>query len=165
MIRLVLGEVRMTDVAREPVLILREAEGDRTLPIWLSAASAHAVLAASDEPGSSPGIHELLLDILSSFEKSVDEVRITGMEEGVFAAEVRIGETSVNARLSDAVALALRCGAEIWATDELMDTAAVTDEPSPDAEPPLDTDDQVERFRAFLDTINPDDFDAPGGEA
>ena len=164
MITLVLGEVRMTEVAREPVLILREVDGERTLPIWVSAAAAHAILAASDDPGRNPGIHDLLLTVLGTLNSAVTEARILSVEDGVYRAELRIGKVGVEARVSDAVALALRSGAPILATEELMDAVGVTEEPAADGEPPLTADDQMEKFRAFLDTINPDDFDAPGSQ-
>lgn len=164
MIALTLGEVRMTDVAREPVIILRESEGDRILPIWVSAAAAHAVLAATDPPAPTPGTHDLVLEILATFGKSVDAVRILSVDEGVFSAVILIGNVAVDARVSDAVALALRSGAQILASEEVMAAASLREETSRVGESQLEADDQVQRFRDFLDSINPDDFDGAGGQ-
>ncbi|MFV0450785.1 MAG: bifunctional nuclease family protein [Propioniciclava sp.] len=161
MIELVLGEVRMTDVAREPVLVLREAEGERVLPVWLSAAAAHAVLAGTDIEETAPGAHDLILEILGVLDRTLDSVRIVGFAAGVYRCEAVIGSAVVSTRLSDGVALALRRGVPILIDAELMDAVAVVERP-PEGGNRGTADAQVEKFRAFLDSINPDDFDATG---
>ncbi|MFV0406537.1 MAG: bifunctional nuclease family protein [Propioniciclava sp.] len=162
MIPLVLGEVRMTDVAREPVLILRERAGDRLLPVWITAAAAHGILAASDEPQAAVGTHQLLLEVLARLDHAVSDVRILGIEDGIYRAELRIGQVSVPARISDALAVAIRCGAMVLATQELMDTVALVDPQVSSAGQTADV--QLERFRAFLDSIAPEDFEGPEGK-
>lgn len=167
MITLVVGEVRMTGVATNPVLLLREVDGDRSLPVWVSATAAHAVLAASERgAAASLGPHDLLREVIAGLGSAVVEVAILTVDEGIFTAELRLDNgVSVGARVSDAVALAQRCGARIVAAEALMDEVAVTDEPVTGGELPLTTDDQLQRFRAFLDSISPDDFEAPGGNS
>lgn len=155
-------EVRVTGVADEPVMLLREAQGVRILPVWLAASAANAVLTAlePDAEPDHPPTHDLALDLLAAADAVVDEVRITSVEEGVFTARVVVGGSAVPARLSDAVALALRAGAPILATEEVLQDASVggaSDEAGVETLTGGD-DAQLERFRAFLDTITPDDF-------
>lgn len=160
MIVLQFVEVRVTGVADDPVILLREVEGVRLLPVWTNAAGANAVLSALDEPPDEnhPSVHDLLLDVLATRDAVIDEVRITGYAEGVFDAEVVIGAATVPARLTDAVALALRGGGRIVATEAVLQAAGVGGPTAPAPGLSGAGDDQMERFRAFLDTISPDDF-------
>ena len=94
-------------------------------------------------------------DILTALEVSVTEVRITALEDGVFYAVLVFSNgTEVSARPSDAIALALRVDAPIRGADEVLDAAGIDipdDEPAP-------AEDQVEKFREFLDQVSPEDF-------
>ncbi len=165
MIPLLFSEVRVTEVADTPVLLLREQEGSRHLAVWITAAGGNAILSALEEVDEEhPGTHDLMIDALGVLDAVVESVRITDVDEGVFTAHIVVGGTAVPARLSDAVALALRCGATILVDEELLDTfgvagVAVADGPGREASGRGEA--QMEQFRAFLDTINPEDFD-PG---
>lgn len=166
MIVLTFVEVRATSVAHPPVVILREEDGTRELPIWTSAAGANAVLSAMDaDEGLTPGIHDLVLDALAMLDAVIDEARILACVDGVYAAEVVIGGVGVTARVTDALALALRGGARILAAPDLMDAVAVGGrEAAEGTDLHSGADAQMERFRAFLETISPDDFEARGDE-
>lgn len=161
MIALQFVEVRVTGVADEPLLLLKETDGVRVLPVWTTAVGANAVLSALETPGDEhhPGTHDLVLDALAALGGVIDEVRIVGYADGVFDAEVVVGGTPVPARVSDAVALALRGGAPLLAQEAVMDAAAVGGRAATGPDLLGGTDAQMERFRAFLDSINPDDFD------
>lgn len=159
MIQLLFSEVRVTPEATTPVLLLREASGPRHLAVWISAVGGNAILSALDDgqaDGDGPTTHDLMLEALSVLDAVVESVRLTGVEDGVFAAEVVVNGHTVVSRVSDAVALALRCGAPILATEALMDQASVTLEGEGAASD--DPEEQVEQFREFLDQINADDF-------
>lgn len=149
----VLG-VRVEMPSNQPIVLLRESEGDRYLPIWIGAAEATAI--AYVQQGVVPPrplTHDLLKDVVGAVGRTVTEVRVTRLEDGVFYAEVDLGEGAiVSARPSDAIALALRTGSPIFVADAVLDEAGVI---IPDEE-----EDEVERFREFLDQVTPEDFGA-----
>jgi bifunctional DNase/RNase len=151
----VLG-VRVEMPSNQPIVLLREVEGDRYLPIWIGAAEATAI--AYVQQGVVPPrplTHDLLKDVIESVGSSLVEVRITRLEDGVFFAEMDLGKGAVvSARPSDAIALALRTSSPIVVDDTVLDEAGVV---IPDEE-----EDEVERFREFLDQVTPEDF---GGDS
>ena len=98
-----------------------------------------------------PLTHDLFVATLLQLGTPLQSVRITRLEEGVFFAELVFEAQSVDARPSDAIALALRAGVPILLADEVLDEAGVA--PDPDEEV-----DEVEQFREFLDTVTPQDF-------
>lgn len=163
MIPMLFSEVRVTAVADTPVLLLREQQGSRYLAVWITAAGGNAILSALEEIDEEhPSPHDLMIDALAVVDTVIESVHITAVDEGVYTAHIVIGATAVTARVSDAVALALRCGAAILADEDLLDAVGVSgaavqeDAPRDSVGKP---DEQMERFRAFLDTINPEDFD------
>ena len=105
-----------------------------------------------------PLTHDLLKNVLTDLGHTIDRVRITSLEEGVFHAVLEIdggasgGGQSIDSRSSDAIALALRAGVEIVTSEELLDEAGV-------AMAGEQEDDEVEKFKEFLDHVTPDDFD------
>ena len=160
MIPLLFSEVRVTTVADTPVLLLREAAGSRQLAVWIGAAGGHAILSALEPPAEEhPTAHDVLLDALSVLGAVVEEVRITGVTDGVYSAELSVKGNAVPCRVSDGVALALRGGAQILVADEVLQAVGLDLVAAPPEATLLDGDTvQMERFRAFLDTITPEDF-------
>lgn len=146
--------VRVEMPSNQPIVLLREVEGDRYLPIWIGAAEATAI--AYVQQGVVPPrplTHDLLKDVVGAVGRTLSEVRITRLEEGVFYAELDLGDGAiVSARPSDAIAVALRTGSPILVEDTVLDEAGVV---IPDEE-----EDEVERFREFLDQVTPEDFGA-----
>ena len=149
---LTVAEVRVSTTGTAPVVVLQEVGGDRLLPIWMSAGGAAAIVAATEEPElERPGIHDLVADLMPTLGGELDEVRILDHQEGQFFAALVVNGTELSCRPSDAIALALRAGRPIRCTEEVLAEAGVT--PTPDA-----PEEEVEKFREFLDTVNPDDF-------
>ena len=146
--------VRVEMPSNQPIVLLREVEGDRYLPIWIGAAEATAI--AYVQQGVVPPrplTHDLLKDVVGAVGRTLGEVRITRLEDGVFYAELDLGDGAVvSARPSDAIAVALRTGSPIFVEDGVLDEAGVA---IPDEE-----EDEVERFREFLDQVTPEDFGA-----
>ena len=146
--------VRVEMPSNQPIVLLREVEGDRYLPIWIGAAEATAI--AYVQQGVAPPrplTHDLLKDVVGAVGRTLAEVRITRLQEGVFYAELDLGDGAiVSARPSDAIAVALRTGSPILVEDAVLDEAGVA---IPDEE-----EDEVERFREFLDQVTPEDFGA-----
>ncbi|QIK73450.1 bifunctional nuclease family protein [Propioniciclava coleopterorum] len=167
MIPMIFSEVRVTAVADSPLLLLREARGERYLPIWISAAGANSILSAlEDAPDDNPGTHDFIIEALAALDAVVTEVHILDIVEGVYTAAAVVSGHTVPCRASDGVALALRCGATVLAREEVLDKAGTTVAADvPEASLGGGSDEQMEQFRAFLDTINPEDFEAgPAGD-
>ncbi|HOB04742.1 MAG TPA: bifunctional nuclease family protein [Propionibacteriaceae bacterium] len=146
--------VRIEMPSGVPMLLLREVQGSRALPIWIGAAEAAAIANALEgvEPPR-PLTHDLFTTVLDTFGHTLQEVRITALSEGTFYALLVIDGEQVSARPSDAVALALRCGAPIYGAPELLDEVGVEIVP--------EREEEVEKFREFLDNISPEDFENP----
>ena len=146
--------VRIDLPAVVPMLLLREVDGTRGLPIWIGAAEASAI--ANVLEGATPPrplTHDLMADLLEALGHTLTAVKITEVEEGTFYAVIEVDGEQVSARPSDAVALALRVGAPIYAADDVLAEVGV--------EIPAPREEEVEKFREFLDNVSPEDFDAP----
>jgi bifunctional DNase/RNase len=155
--------IRVELPGNQPVVLLRQQDGSRYLPIWIGAAEASAI--AFQQQGVQtvrPLTHDLLKNVIDALGVRLEAVHITEMREDIYFAELRFtGGVSVSARPSDAIALALRCGVDILGSDAVLDQAGVEiAEESPSRAPVEDADDTVEKFREFLDHISPDDFAA-----
>ena len=148
--------VRVEMPSNNPIVLLRDREGGRYLPIWVGAVEATAIAYAQQGIiPPRPLTHDLLRDILVALGVTLSEVRITALEDGVFyAVLVYSTGVEVSARPSDAIALALRVDAPIRGADAVMDEAGID---LPDEQEPAD-EDQVEKFREFLDQVSPEDF-------
>ena len=148
--------VRVEMPANQPMVLLKEAEGPRYLPIWIGPVEASAI--AFQQQGVQtvrPLTHDLLRDVITALGVNLEAVHITELRDDVYYAELRFsGGVTVSARPSDAIALALRADVEILGSDAVLDAAGI--------EIPDEQEDEVEKFREFLDTITPEDF-ASGG--
>jgi hypothetical protein len=145
--------VRVELPSNQPIVLLKEASGDRYLPIWIGAVEATAIAFAQQGiVPARPLTHDLLKDILQAVGADLDAVMITELRDGVYYADLRFGDgTSVSARPSDAIALAIRAGTVIYAEESVLDAAGITI--------PDEQESEVERFREFLDQISPEDFE------
>jgi uncharacterized protein len=105
--------------------------------------------------------HDLMLRLLVALEATVDRVEIARLEEGTFYAEVTVTDTRgtavLDARPSDAIALAARAGASLWVADAVFDEAAV-DGILTDDDDAVSEEEKVDEFRRFLDDVDPEDF-------
>lgn len=145
-----------------PVLVLREVAGaGRLVPIFIGQAEAGAISFALDGVVTPrPMTHDLFCDVIGHLGAVLRCVEITAVDQGTFYAEMVLtvgeAETRVSARPSDAVALAVRCDAPVWADETVVDSAGLLpDEGQDNAD---DGGDVVEEFRAFIDNVNPEDF-------
>ncbi|MBA2573793.1 MAG: bifunctional nuclease family protein [Actinomycetota bacterium] len=149
--------VRVEMPANQPIVLLRESAGERYLPIWVGAVEATAIAFAQQGiVPPRPLTHDLLKDLLQATGHELTEVQITEVKDGVFYANLVLGEgIEVSARPSDSIALALRTGSRIVCSDQVLDEAGLA--------VPDDQEEEVEKFREFLDQITPEDFDAEEG--
>ncbi|MEX0875302.1 MAG: bifunctional nuclease family protein [Actinomycetota bacterium] len=159
MIELQLVGVRVELPTNQPIVLLKEREGERYLPIWIGPVEATAIaLGMQGIETQRPMTHDLMRDLLQGLGISVDRVVITELREGTFYAEIQMSQNgdslAVSSRPSDALALAVRMNLTIFADESVIEEAsiAVKDEDEPDAEQ------EVERFREFLEQVTPEDF-------
>lgn len=143
-----------------PVLLLRERSGSgRVLPIYIGGAEASSIHQAmnGDEPPR-PLTHDLLCLVLESLGSSLRKVTVSELRGGTFFAELELegaaGTTTVSARPSDAVALAVRLGTPVFAAEGVLDEAGQVPPADDEAEPEA----LVDEFRRFIDEVNPEDF-------
>ncbi len=146
--------VRVEMPSNQPIVLLREVAGDRYLPIWIGAVEATAIaFAQQGVVPPRPLTHDLLKDVVEATGNTLSEVRITDVKDGVFYARLVFGSgIEVGARPSDSIALALRTGSRIVCADDVLEEAGLA--------VPDDQEDEVEKFREFLDQVTPEDFDA-----
>ncbi|RBM04926.1 bifunctional nuclease family protein [Streptomyces sp. PT12] len=144
--------VRVEMPNNQPIVLLREVGGDRYLPIWIGPGEATAIAFA--QQGMTPArplTHDLFKNVLEAVGQELSAVRITDLRDGVFYAELVFASgVEVSARPSDAIALALRVGTPIYGSDAVLDDVGIII--------PDEQEDEVERFREFLDQISPEDF-------
>jgi uncharacterized protein len=148
--------VRVEMPSNQPIVLLREVTGDRYLPIWIGAVEATAIaFAQQGVVPPRPLTHDLLKELLGATGNELSEVRITEVRDGVFYALLVLSSgAEVSARPSDSIALALRTGSKIVCAEDVLDEAGL--------EVPEEDEDEVEKFREFLDSVSPEDFESPG---
>jgi len=152
--------VRIELPSNTPIVLLREQDGDRYLPIWIGAGEATAIALALEgvEP-QRPLTHDLLSTIVEKLEATVDRVVVTELRDGIYFADLVLNrdgsEITVSSRPSDAIALAARTEAPIFVFPSVLEEAGVEirDEEEEDA---------VARFRSFIDSVSPEDFGDTG---
>ena len=145
--------VRVEMPANQPIVLLRETSGERYLPIWIGAVEATAIaFAQQGVVPPRPLTHDLMKDLIGATGNELSEVRITEMRDGIFYAVLVLSSgAEVSARPSDSIALALRTGTKIVCSDDVLDEAGL--------EVPEEEEDEVEKFREFLDNVTPEDFE------
>jgi uncharacterized protein len=148
--------VRVEMPTNNPIVLLKETDGERYLPIWIGPNEATAIaFAQQGMVPQRPLTHDLMRDVLEALQIRLTTVNITALRDGIFFADLIFSNgREVSARPSDSIALALRTGASIFVSDEILDEAGV----SIPEEQETTNEDEVEKFREFLDTITPEDF-------
>ena len=155
-------------VGKQPIVLLRTAEGKTFLPIWIGHPEAAAILMKLQGASTPrPMTHDLLTSIIDSLGAAVERVTVTELRDSTFFAQITLvtngTEIEIDSRTSDAIAIALRADAKIYAADEVIDESGVQFEGD---EPDFATtgsvvslgDVDIAEFRQFLDTVTPDEF-------
>ena len=119
--------VRVEMPSNQPIVLLKEAQGDRYLPIWIGAVEATAIaFAQQGMVPPRPLTHDLFRDVLEALNVQLARCNITALRDGIFYADLVFSNgAEVSARPSDSIALALRTGAQIFASEEILDEAGV----------------------------------------
>ncbi len=156
MIEMKVAGIALDAVTRSPIVILRDFTERRALPIYIGNDQAKAIISAiENQVPPRPLTHDLLVNILDAWDMTLERVVIHSLQDNTFYASLTIAQGDVkkhiDARPSDAIAIALRTNSSIWVVEEVVADASI----------PVDRDaDEAERqaFRDFLSNLRPDDF-------
>lgn len=154
MLELEVVGVRVEMPTNQPLVLLRESGGgNRHLPIWIGAVEATAIAFAQQSAATArPLTHELIGSIIDALGDKLVEVHIIEVKDNVFFANLAFESgVTVEARPSDSIALALRCEARILCAEAVLDEAGIR--------LGEEEDEEIEKFREFLDEVEPEDFD------
>jgi bifunctional DNase/RNase len=159
-IELQLVGVRVELPTNQPIVLLKEREGERYLPIWIGAVEATAIaLGMQGIETARPMTHDLMRDLLTGLGVTVQRIVITELREGTFYAEIQMSSNgdsvSVSSRPSDALALAVRMNLEIFANEDVIEEASIAVKDDQDEE---EVQKEVQKFREFLEQVSPEDF-------
>lgn len=167
MIEVVIDSIRISLVSQHRIVLLREVDSERQLPIWIGPCEADAItIELQDVKVARPLTQDLLKNVISELGGAVSHVLIKELNESVFHARLFINieaekdPREVDCRPSDAIALAVRTKVPIFITEDVMDVAGV--EPEPDMQEAEVAEEDVgnlDAFSDFLDTLDFDDFD------
>ena len=151
-------------VGKQPIVLLKTVDGNKFLPIWIGHPEAAAILMKLQGASTPrPMTHDLLSDVLDQMEAKCEKVSVTELRDNTFFASITISmngsELEIDSRPSDALALAVRTSAPIFAADEVIEESAIEFE----GEEVEDTEQVVDKFKEFLDNVTPEDF-AKGDE-
>ena len=155
MIELELVGVRVELPHNQPIVLLKETTGTRFLPIWIGPVEATSIaFALQGVQTERPMTHDLMRDLLDHLQVAVDRIVVTELRDGTFYAEIQMTQAgdsvTVSSRPSDAIALAVRASVPIYAEEDVLAEAGIEIED--------EEEDEVERFKEFLDQISPEDF-------
>jgi bifunctional DNase/RNase len=156
--------VRVEVPSNQPIVLLRENDGQRYLPIFIGQPEATAIVyALQGTETPRPMTHDLFKSVLDDLGTRIIQVVITELHDGTFFAEIEFdrdgGTYRISSRPSDAIALAVRAGeaVPIFAHEDVLEEAGVLFEQDEDEE---QDEEQIEQFREFLDQVRPEDFAA-----
>jgi bifunctional DNase/RNase len=157
MIEMELTGVRVEFPTNQPIVLLREREGERYLPIWIGAAEAAAIaLSLQGVVTPRPMTHDLMKNILEDLSVQVMRIVVTELRDSTFFATIELNrqgtDFEVSSRPSDAIALAVRMAVPIFANEDVLNEASILI--------PGDEEEEVEKFKEFLDNVSPEDFES-----
>ena len=147
-------------VGKQPIVLLKTVDGNKFLPIWIGHPEAAAILMKLQGASTPrPMTHDLLSDLLDQMEAKCEKVSVTELRDNTFFASITLAvngrEIEVDSRPSDALALAVRAGAPIFAAEDVIAESAIEFEHEVE-----DTEEVVDKFKEFLDNVTPEDFQA-----
>ncbi|MEX0816817.1 MAG: bifunctional nuclease family protein [Gaiellales bacterium] len=145
-------------VGKQPIVLLKTAEGNKFLPIWIGHPEAAAILMKLQGAATPrPMTHDLVTEMLGQLEAKVVRIAVTELRENTFYAVVTLAvngtEIEVDSRPSDAIALAVRSDAPIFAAESVIEESAIEFEHED-----VNEEEVVEEFKKFLDEVKPEDF-------
>ncbi|MEO6866759.1 MAG: bifunctional nuclease family protein [Gaiellales bacterium] len=159
MLEMVIYGVSFDMVGKQPIVLLKTLAGNRFLPIWIGHPEAASILMRlQDARPPRPATHDVFCAAVEALGGEISQVAITELRENTFFAQVTVtdgvNEHELDSRPSDALALAVRSDAPIFAAESIVVESGIEFE----QETVGDTDEMIDQFRSFLDDVSPDDF-------
>ncbi len=153
-VRMLIKGLMMDPVTNMPILVLRDEAGERTLPIWIGMFEAHAVaMQLENSSATRPMTHDLINHLIAALGGTVTEVHITDVRDGTFYAMIYLAANgdlmAVDARPSDALALALRTRAPVFVAEHVLADAKPLETP---------TAQDTERLQHWLESLDPEEM-------
>jgi uncharacterized protein len=157
--RMTIYGVSFDMVGKQPIVLLKTVEGNKFLPIWIGHPEAAAILMKLQGASTPrPMTHDLLSEVLDQMEAKCERVSVTELRDNTFYASITVSmngsELEIDSRPSDALALAVRTSAPIFAADDVIEESAIEFEDGA----PEDQEEVVDKFKEFLDNVSPEDF-------
>jgi bifunctional DNase/RNase len=145
-------------VGKQPIVLLKTTDGNKFLPIWIGHPEAAAILMKLQGASTPrPMTHDLLTEMLTQLDARVSKIAVTELRDNTFYALITLvvngSEVEIDSRPSDAIALAVRSGAPIFAADAVIEESAIEFEHED-----VNEDEIVEEFKKFLEDVSPEDF-------
>ena len=160
--------VSFEPIGKQPIVLLKTVDEERFLPIWIGHAEAAAILMklqGTDPPR--PMTHDLFMDVVTELKGEILKVTVTELRENTYFAQITIvqdgREVEIDSRTSDAIALAVRCDAQIFASEQVVEESSIEFQAGDDDEVSLVTasnlaDLDPDEFREFIETVTPEEF-------
>jgi bifunctional DNase/RNase len=147
-------------VGKQPIVLLKTADGNRYLPIWIGQPEAAAILMKLQGAATPrPMTHDLFAEVLEQLEAQVVRITVTELKDNTFYASITVQqngtELEIDSRPSDAIALAVRADAPIFAAERVIEESAIEFEGED-----VNEEEIVSDFRKFLENVTPDEFAA-----
>ena len=154
-------------VGKQPIVLLKTADGNKFLPIWIGHPEAAAILMKlQSQAPPRPMTHDLLSDMLEQLGATISRITVTELRENTFFAQITVtqdgNEIEIDSRPSDAIALAIRAEAPIFAADRVIEESAIEFEGEEVTEEQLE--EEVAKFKNFLEQVTPDEFAIENGD-
>jgi bifunctional DNase/RNase len=155
LIKMTLEGVRIEIPSNKPILLLKEENGNRYLPIWIGPYEASAIaLELSNIKTPRPMTHDLIMNIINNLKISIDNIEITDIKDNTFYATINLKNTDskvvkIDSRPSDAIATAVRSKCDIFVKEHVLKSGGLKIQ---------SIDEEVSKFKDFLNHIEPDDF-------
>jgi bifunctional DNase/RNase len=152
-------------VGKQPIVLLKTADGNRYLPIWIGHPEAAAILMKlQGQSTPRPLTHDLFTETLSQLDAQVARITVTELRDNTFYATITViqdgSEIEVDSRPSDAIALAVRAEAQIFAADRVIEESAIEFAEGEE----VNEDEIVDEFKKFLENVTPEEFAVAEGE-
>jgi uncharacterized protein len=158
MYEMVIYGVSFDLVGKQPIVLLKTADGNKFLPIWIGHPEAAAILMKLQGATTPrPMTHDLVADMLEQLDAEVTQITVTELRDNTFYASITVrqngAEIEIDSRPSDAIAIAVRSDAPIFAAERVIDESAIEFEGEE-----VNEEEIVDEFRKFLDDVSPDQF-------
>jgi len=170
MVEVTIDSIRVSLMSQSRIVILKDVDSERYLPIWIGACEADAItVTLQDVEVSRPLTHDLLKNIIAEMGGEVDHIVISDLRNDVFYARIVMDaggkQMEIDSRPSDALALAVRLHVPVYIEEAVMQKAAVLPEEEVETENPASPEEErLDAFRDFLDTLDLDDLGHEGDE-